>query len=50
MGIGAGSYLAASFAVVQALVGPKEVSGAVSFMSVGLFYTSLLPNRERHFH
>ena len=35
MGIGAGSYLASSFAVVQALVPPEEISNAVGFMSIG---------------
>ena len=35
MGIGAGSFLASSFAVVQALVSPEEISNAVGFMSIG---------------
>ena len=35
MGIGAGSFLASSFAVVQALVPTEEISNAVGFMSIG---------------
>lgn len=46
MGIGAGSYLAASFAVVQALVTPEEVSNAVGFMSVGKLHSNQLLNNE----
>lgn len=47
MGLGAGLYLAASFAVVQALVGAKEVASAVSFMSVGLLHPNPLIKSER---
>ena len=35
MGIGAGTYLASSFAVVQALVSVEDLSNAVGFMSIG---------------
>lgn len=35
MGIGAGTFLASSFAVVQALVPPEETSNAIGFMSIG---------------
>ena len=35
MGVGAGTYLASSFAVVQALVPVHDLSNAVGFMSVG---------------
>lgn len=35
MGVGAGTYLASSFAVVQALVSVDDLSNAVGFMSVG---------------
>ena len=38
MGIGAGSFLASSFAVVQALVPPEEISNAVGFMSIGMLF------------
>lgn len=35
VGIGAGCYLAASFAVGPALVAPEEVNNVVGFLSVG---------------
>lgn len=35
LGIGAGSYLAASFAVATALVTLEEVNNVVGFLSVG---------------
>lgn len=37
MGLGSGAYLMAGFNVVEKLVGPNELSNAVSFMAIGPF-------------
>lgn len=43
MGIGAGSFLQASFGVSQALVGPEDIPDAVGLISVGKASLALSP-------
>ena len=46
MGLGSGAYLMAGFDVVEKMVGPDELSNAVSFMAIGTSSTHSYPNRH----
>lgn len=58
MGLGSGAYLMAGFNVVEMMVGPEELSNAVSFMAIGMsshlsYLISALPlgfRKKVHIH